>query len=545
MTKLLLFVYHLFCLSLGNFINSFGKNGFINPVRRPQTAKQKATSDYLPCSECKGFYRKTYLYRHIKTCHKDKKGESKHAQAKGLSLLFLADNNNFEDLRVNVFPRMQADEITQTVIDDPLIKYYGQRYFRCHKEKHLINTASQRMRELARFLMLLKTDVGKHPQLIDYLKPNYFDELVSATNKLAGYDSNKDTFKSPSLALRWATVLKQVCDTAMFICLKENDTTKNKEIKTLKNMIDTQFRYYVSTNAHKDLSLKNWQKGNMLPLTEDVIKMNQFVINEEETWATKLESDLDNITYVRKLTEALLAHVILLNRKRSGEAQRITIDDYLRKDEVEVQDVDQSLSITEKILVKNVRRFVIRGKKGRSVPVIFTPDMQKHTELLLMARKNVASGNIYLFANPATENSFVWAYAVLKKMALSSKVSNIDAITATRLRKHIATIAQLISMDNNDIEQLATHLGHEKSTHLNFYRQTDDKLQIAKVSKLLLLMEKKSIAEYRGKTLESIDLDIPDLEENDNAEDQTDNDWEGVPEDLCGENDETDKTEEV
>ncbi|KAF5288284.1 hypothetical protein FQA39_LY04052 [Lamprigera yunnana] len=115
--------------------------------------------------------------------------------------------------------------------------------------------------------------------------------------------------------------------------------------------------------------------------------------------------------------------------------QRIKTEDYLKKeDESGVQDVYESQTVTEKMLVKNIKRFII---------------------------------------------------------------PNIQPITTTSLRKHIATIAQLISMDDHDLEQWSIHLGHKKATHMNYYRKTDDKLQIAKVSNLLLVMEKKSINEYR------------------------------------------------
>ncbi|KAG5877143.1 hypothetical protein JTB14_035913 [Gonioctena quinquepunctata] len=162
----------------------------------------------------------------------------------------------------------------------------------------------------------------------------------------------------------------------------------------------------------------------MLPLTEDVIKISKFIAKEEQKCAEELKCDPRDISKLRHLTELLLAHVILLNRKRSGEAQRITINDYLRKEEdMAVQDIYESLTVTEKVLVQNIKRFTIREKKGRAVPVIFTKEMQRNTEVL----------------------------------------------------------------------------------------KTDDKLQIAKVSKLLLLMENKSVGEYRGESLEEIDLDIPEF----------------------------------
>lgn len=78
------------------------------------------------------------------------------------------------------------------------------------------------------------------------------------------------------------------------------------------------------------------------------------------------------------------------------------------------------------------------------------------------------------------------------------------------MRKHIATIAQLLAMGGSDLEQLSNHLRYEKTTRFNFYRKTD-KLKIAKVSELLLRMEKKSLAEYQGKSVEEIDLEVSDL----------------------------------
>lgn len=39
-------------------------------------------------------------------------------------------------------------------------------------------------------------------------------------------------------------------------------------------------------------------------------------------------------------------------------------------------------------------------------------------------------------------------------------------------------------MEKNDLEQLSTFMGHEKDTHMDWYRLPDDVYQTAKVSKL-------------------------------------------------------------
>lgn len=52
----------------GNFVLQSEKKE-LRPVRRPVKSKQHTkTDDYFPCVNCLGFYKKTYLWRHSKTC---------------------------------------------------------------------------------------------------------------------------------------------------------------------------------------------------------------------------------------------------------------------------------------------------------------------------------------------------------------------------------------------------------------------------------------------------------------------------------------------
>nr|CAI5862861.1 unnamed protein product [Callosobruchus analis] len=75
-------------------------------------------------------------------------------------------------------------------------------------------------------------------------------------------------------------------------------------------------------------------------------------------------------------------------------------------------------------------------------------------------------------------------------------------------------------MTESDIEQLATFMGHTVDIHKHVYRLPDDVYQTAKISKLLMLMEKGDAAKYKGKALNDIDLDMEELV-NDNYEETT------------------------
>ncbi|KAG5866267.1 hypothetical protein JTB14_013618 [Gonioctena quinquepunctata] len=79
----------------------------------------------------------------------------------------------------------------------------------------------------------------------------------------------------------------------------------------------------------------------------------------------------------------------------------------------------------------------------------------------------------------------------MTNMQKTSNLKNPNAITSTKLRKHLATMSQIFAMTSNDLEQLSTFMGHTSDVHKQAYRLPDDVYQTAKISKLLLLMEKE------------------------------------------------------
>ncbi|XP_050056575.1 uncharacterized protein LOC126555514 [Aphis gossypii] len=109
---------------------------------------------------------------------------------------------------------------------------------------------------------------------------------------------------------------------------------------------------------------------------------------------------------------------------------------------------------------------------------------------------------------------------LIRKFGKESGAKYPENITSTRLRKHVATVTQLLNLTEGDIEQLATFMGHTKDVHKQFYRLSDNAFQVAKVSKLLLMMENGKGNEYRGKSLDEININVNELVSD---EESTDN----------------------
>lgn len=83
-----------------------------------------------------------------------------------------------------------------------------------------------------------------------------------------------------------------------------------------------------------------------------------------------------------------------------------------------------------------------------------------------------------------------------------------DLIRSTGLRKQIATLSQILNLKDNELDILAKFLGHDIRVHREFYRKPDDCVQLAKVSKILMSLEKGTLTDQMGKSLDEIELNI-------------------------------------
>ena len=115
----------------------------------------------------------------------------------------------------------------------------------------------------------------------------------------------------------------------------------------------------------------------------------------------------------------------------------------------------------------------------------------------------VIDDNPFLFARIGTETN-IRGCDCLRKYAEESKASNPELLRSTKLRKHVATLCQLLDLDNQELEQVARFMGHDIRVHCDYYRQTDKTFQVAKIGKLLFAME-HGAGSLKGKNLKTLD----------------------------------------
>lgn len=178
---------------------------------------------------------------------------------------------------------MRNDDIPKSTMNDVIICSYAESRVLRHKRPQIKNVISNKMRELGRLLITLK-EVSGIQKLFDVKKTELFNNLVSATKIISGYDPDNQTYKASSLALHMGTTMKQECAIATkfiiqkspFIYCPDQDEAL-KDIKQLNKLIEKHW----NENKH--------EKPKLPPITSDVIKFQEYLLKEARTSYAKAE----------------------------------------------------------------------------------------------------------------------------------------------------------------------------------------------------------------------------------------------------------------
>lgn len=264
----------------------------------------------------------------------------------------------------------------------------------------------------------------------------------------------------------------------------------------------------ISATALRNIREAKWNVPALMPFTEDVQKLHAHLSEVQDEWYNALNENPSTKAWM-ELAKTCLVQMILFNRRREGEVAGMPLSAFISRDTSDPhEDVDWALSELEKKLCRHFTRIVIRGKRGRPVPILLTPKMLSALELLVKQREacGVLKDNGYMFARPAAMTHFRGSDCI-RSFAKLCGAKSPTSLTSTRLRKHAATLSTVLNMTDTEMDQLANFLGHDIRIHREFYRLPEKTLQLAKISKVLMALEQGRLAEFHGKNLDEIGID--------------------------------------
>ena len=495
-------------------VQSGSKAGQLVPWRRATSgASEKGTEDFLVCGNCQAFFFRKTLWRHKVQCNKKWGKASRGGRVQSLARSMMPLTPGTSEGLKKVLDSMVVDDVSLLCKTDPLILKYGEKlYLKLGHETHQKHHISTKMRELGRLLKNLREHETKHgdqnarkTDLKDYLTPDRFCDVTMAVKRISSYGSLENRYRVPSLALKIGQSLVKCA-----LIMKAENIQSGKDsfqIDKFLELYHLEWTDQVARGALATLKEKRWNNPPLIPLTRDIQKLQTYLDEEMSARRTELENRASASAH-KAFAEVVLARLMLFNRRRQGEAGRMRIADFTaRRAPNPDDDIVDSLSPLEKQLASSLTRVVIRGKKGRGVPVLLTMDLLSGIELLIQKRSavGVCETNPYIFVNPmSAEQCALRGSDCLRKCVMNCGASAPDAITSTGLRRHIGTLSQVLNLKEHELDMLADFLGHDVRVHREFYRLPEATVQVAKISELLMTME-KGIGKWRGKTMDELD----------------------------------------
>ena len=129
------------------------------------------------------------------------------------------------------------------------------------------------------------------------------------------------TSKTSSLALKVGHSLKKCCTILTCDSTEKANEERWKSADDFLYLCDKEWCSEVSSAAHSTLTTKRMNNPQLLPLTEDIQKLNSFMTEEIDTCTKALKSDV-------RVSFTTLAGIIVFNRKRAAEAERMLTTEY-------------------------------------------------------------------------------------------------------------------------------------------------------------------------------------------------------------------------
>ena len=200
---------------------------------------------------------------------------------------------------------------------------------------------------------------------------------------------------------------------------------------------------------------------------------------------------------LRDLSKLTLARIMTFNARRGGECSKLTLQHWkgVEDERWKQRTYLENLDGIEKKLAERMQLCYIEGKKKAKgsknalVPILFTTETTEAIQLLILHRSvmGMKEENNYVFASG---DLFLRGWDTLQ--GITKQISNLkkpNLITPTRTRKFLATLLQLMDMNEAELSWVTNHFGHTKSVHFQWYRKEDATVELTKVAKVLVAID--------------------------------------------------------
>lgn len=200
------------------------------------------------------------------------------------------------------------------------------------------------------------------PSLTD-IHPSQFNSVIKAVQKVAGFNETTCNYLTPSLALKIGHSLRQCAEIKEAQGLMDSDPDERQAAEDFLKLCSSLWSAKVGSHAVTTLSDKSYNKTQILPVAGDLQKLQVYLEKSIETQVSALKN-CPNPEAWWELAKAVETNLVLFNRSRSGEVQRLTLTDYQHINDNPVESgLIRCFTSVEQKLASLMKRIEIKGKK--------------------------------------------------------------------------------------------------------------------------------------------------------------------------------------
>jgi len=323
-------------------------------------------------------------------------------------------------------------------------------------------------------------------------QPQNFNTAVNALRIVAKWDTSIMWFKTPAVANTLTTLLKRCAVTLKAECIKKQDYKKKEAVDDFLILWHEEVPTLINKKALEDQIKYKRLKKVILPSKQDIKLLYDYLKKQCEASLHVLEKKFD-LSAWEILTECTLILIQIFNRRRAGEIERLTIADYKNQETLDKNvnpDLYEKLSEESRQYAKKFARITIRGKLGRTVPVLLNLIVIKSIDTILKYRKKarVKSNNEYIFSVPNAnklKKKYLRACPLMRQFAQECGATIPSSLRGTTLRKQIATYTAMLNIEDTQVDNLANFMRHAKEIYKTIYRMPILVKEMTDISRLL------------------------------------------------------------
>ena len=461
------------------------QKGILLVLRRPDADNPTESKDYIPCIYCLGFVQIKQAYRHAKSCH-FKLSEYVHDSNQFVSqgrLLLHKMTNKDESSNIEwqeIKNQLRSDAVGTYIINDDTLCTWGSTLtikYGSEQGKHI----RDKIRTVATFCTKYNQEYSNNDSVKDIFQISNFDNIFRFLYQRGVFG------KALSPSTKLGGYMKEIIVLLKHEAIVTNDSVKSKELDDLLYLVENRWTLISARNLRK---LKEQRPIVVeMPITNDIKIFLGFLSDNIKEYLEELKQS-QTIELWTNLSKNVLAFLIVFNRRREGEVSKLKLETYTQRPNYEEMETDtffQTLTTIEKYLCESYSYMSTIGKRNRKVPIVYPHLIADALNTLVDNRKicGINIDNNYFFAN-STRNNIRGCDALRELVDNCKLIHNLQKphlIRSTKLRKHVATIAQILVLNGDELGHLSNHLGHSEAVHRDFYRQQESVIEKTHITK--------------------------------------------------------------